>query len=150
MPVRDVMRVGVVTVRPEETVQAAIARMVEKNVGAVAVCEGPRLVGMFTERDVLRLVGAGVDPASTLVRDHMTTRLVTVAADDDILGAALLMGEHSIRHLPVVEGENLHGIVGIRDLLGVLAEKVWSGHDAEARETIRRLLAREPRVPAAR
>src|ERR671919_211766 len=57
VPISDVMRVRLVSVAPDETVQSAIARMVEAGVGSVAVCEGSRLVGIFTERDVLRLAG---------------------------------------------------------------------------------------------
>jgi CBS domain-containing protein len=146
MPIADVMTVQTVSVRPEETVQAAIARMVEENVGSVAVCEGTRLVGMFTERDVLRLTGEGVQLEELLVGDVMTTRLVTVSSDDDIVAVAHLMGERRIRHVPVIEGDNLVGIVGIRDVLGVLAEMLWKAHDEEARETVRELLARPPRA----
>ena len=56
------------------------------------------------------------------------------------------MGERKIRHLPVVEGENLLGIVGIRDVLGSLAERLWSTHDEQARETVHDLLARRSYV----
>ena len=59
MAVSDVMGVTAVTVRPDVTVQEAIGRMVAANVGSVTVCDGPRLVGIFTERDVLRLAGRG-------------------------------------------------------------------------------------------
>ena len=62
--------------RPEETVQLAIARMNEENVGAVAVCEGHKLVGIFTERDVLRLAGEGSQFGELKMRDVMTTRVV--------------------------------------------------------------------------
>ena len=146
MPIADVMTVQTVSARPEETVQAAIARMVEENVGSVAVCEGTRLVGMFTERDVLRLTGEGVQLEELLVGDVMTTRLVTVSSDDDIVAVAHLMGERRIRHVPVLEGDNLVGIVGIRDILGVLAEMLWKTHDEKAHETVRELLTRGPRA----
>jgi len=74
----------------------------------------------------------------------MTKDLVTVSANDDILAAARLMGERRIRHLPVVEGENLLGIVGIRDILGALAEVLWRTQDEAARETVHELLSRRP------
>ncbi len=103
----------VVTVSPDDPVQLAIARMLEENVGSVGVCEGERLVGIFTERDVLRLAGEGPDFREVRVGDVMTRQLVTLAPDDDVLDAARLMGERKIRHLPVLEGENLLGMVGI-------------------------------------
>jgi CBS domain-containing protein len=142
MPISDVMRVRLVSVAPDETVQSAIARMVEASVGSVAVCEGSRLVGIFTERDVLRLAGeeAGLD--AIRVGDVMTRDVQTVSGDDDLLAAARLMGERRIRHLPVVQGDNVLGIVGIRDVLGALTERLWRSHDEEAHETMRDLLGR--------
>ena len=142
MPISDVMRVRLVSVAPDATVQSAIARMVEAGVGSVAVCEGSRLVGIFTERDVLRLAGeqAGLDRIR--VGDVMTRDVQTVSGDDDLLAAARLMGERRIRHLPVVQGDNVLGIVGIRDVLGALTERLWRGHDEEAHETMRDLLGR--------
>jgi len=144
MAVADVMAFRVVTVSPDHTVQVAIARMLEENVGSVAVCEGDRLAGIFTERDVLRLAGEGPDFAEVRVGDVMTTQLVTLAPDDDILDAARLMGERKIRHLPVLEGENLLGVVGIREVVRALVERLWRTHDEEARERARELLDRSP------
>ncbi|TMM26991.1 MAG: CBS domain-containing protein [Actinobacteria bacterium] len=144
MAVADVMAFRVVTVSPDDTVQVAIARMLEENVGSVAVCEGDRLAGIFTERDVLRLAGEGPDFAEVRVGDVMTTQLVTLAPDDDILDAARLMGERKIRHLPVLEGENLLGVVGIREVVRALVERLWRTHDEEARERARELLDRSP------
>lgn len=141
MPIVDVMNLRVVTVAPEATVQEAVERMLSANVGAVAVCNGPRLVGIFSERDVLRLAGAGADFDGTPVATVMTTGLATVSGDDDILDAARLMGERRVRHLPVVEGENLLGMVGIRDLLGALTERLWRTRDEDARESVHELLA---------
>jgi CBS domain-containing protein len=142
MPVVDVMSLRLVRVAPDDTVRAAIGRMLEADVGSVAVCDGTRLVGIFTERDVLRLAGEGAGLDELRVGDVMTTRLVTVSADDDILAAARLMGEKRIRHLPVLQGENVLGVLGIRDVLGALAETLWRTHDPVARETVHELLAR--------
>ena len=102
MAVADVMAFRVVRVAPDDPVRIAVARMLEENVGSVAVCEGDRLVGIFTERDVLRLTGEGPDFAEVHVGDVMTRQLVTLAPGDDILDAARLMGERKIRHLPVL------------------------------------------------
>src|SRR6266704_1806028 len=140
MAVSDVMAFRVVKVSPEDPVRVAIARMLEENVGSVAVCDGERLAGIFTERDVLRLTAEGPDFDEVRVGDVMTTQLVTLSPHDDILDAARLMGERKIRHLPVLEGENM---VGIREVVRVLVERLWRTHDPEARDRARELLARE-------
>ena len=144
--IADVMNLRVVSVRPDETVSVAIARMLEENMGSVAVCEGAELRGIFTERDVLRLAGEGSTFAELRVGDVMTRTLVTVSPDDDAVAAAKLMGERKIRHLPVVQDGMLLGVVGIRDVLRSLVEQVWRDHDAAARDTARELLRRTPNV----
>lgn len=136
------MTVRVVSVEPDATVREAIGRMMEEGIGAVAVCEGTRLAGIFTERDVLRLAAEQVDFRELRVADVMTRRPVTASPDVLLVDAARLMGEHRIRHLPVVEQDNLLGMIGIRDVLRTLVEKVWNEHDAGARETARGLLRR--------
>jgi CBS domain-containing protein len=139
--IADVMSLRLVAVRPEETVQVAIARMLEEGVGSVAVCEGNRLVGMFTERDVLHLAGRdGGELGNARVADVMTRTLVTASPDDDVIAAARLMGERRIRHLPVVQDDNVLGMIGIRDVLRVLVESLWREHDESARDTARDLL----------
>ena len=140
--IADVMSLRVVSVRPDETVQLAIARMLEENVGSVAVCDGDRLVGIFTERDVLTLAGDGGRLAELRVRDVMTTAVVTVSPDDDVVAAAHLMGEKRIRHLPVVQDGNVLGVLGIREVMRTLVEQVWRDHDPAARDTARELLRR--------
>jgi CBS domain-containing protein len=145
MPVVDVMNLRLVRVGPDESVRDAIRQMLEAEVGSVAVCDGTRLVGIFTERDVLRLAGDGAQMDELRVGDVMTTRLVTVSPDDDILAVARVMGERKIRHLPVVQGEHVLGIVGIRDVVAVLAERLWRTHDEEAHETVHELLGRGKR-----
>ncbi|MGH3103664.1 MAG: CBS domain-containing protein [Gaiellaceae bacterium] len=138
------MNLRVVSVTPDASVQVAIARMLEENVGSVAVCEGHDLVGIFTERDVLRLAGKGEGIGSLEIRDVMTRSPVTVSPDDDALAAAKLMGERRIRHLPVVQDGHLLGILGIRDVMRSLVERVWREHDPAARDTAQQLLRRAP------
>ena len=140
--IADVMSLRVLTVTPDETVQLAIARMLEENVGSVAVCEGNSLVGIFTERDVMRLAGENIELQELRVGDVMTRRVLTVSPDDDILAAGALMAERRIRHLPVVQDGMVMGIVGLRDVTRSLLELVWREHDVAARETARRLLRR--------
>jgi CBS domain-containing protein len=142
------MRVRVVAVRPDETVQVAIARMQEEGIGSVAVCDGPRLVGIFTERDVLRLAGEGAEFLDLKVEIVMTRTPVTISADADLLDAARIMNERNIRHLPVVEGENLLGIVGMREVLHALVERLWQTQDPKFRDSARELLERRPVVPS--
>jgi CBS domain-containing protein len=137
------MRTRVVTVGPSDSARLAVLRMLEEGVGSVAVCDAGRLVGIFTERDVLALAGEGTDLEAVRVGDVMTREPVTVAADVPVLDAARLMGERKIRHLPVVEGEHLLGMIGIRDVLGSLVERAWQTHDAAAHDTARSLFRRD-------
>jgi CBS domain-containing protein len=148
MPIADVMPLRLVSVRPDESVQLAIARMLEENVGSVAVVEGSKLVGIFTERDVLRLAGEGASFEDVAVGGVMTREVVTVGPDDDVLDVAHLMGERRIRHLPVVQDGHVLGIVGIRDVTRVLLERAYDRHDPAAHDTARELLRRPPRTTA--
>ena len=136
------MSTRLVHVEPEATVLTAIRRMAEAEVGSVAVCDGSRLVGIFTERDVLRLAGEAAALDQVRVADAMTRQVITVSADTDLLSAARLMGERKVRHLPVVEGDNLLGMIGIRDVLAALAERLWRSRDEDVHETVHELLAR--------
>ena len=128
-----------VTVNDDDSARVAVLRMLEEGVGAVAVCADGKLVGIFTERDVLALSGDGTDLDAVRVGDVMTREPFTVDASVPVLDAARLMGEKKIRHLPVVEGDHLLGMVGIRDVLGSLVERLWQAHDTAAHETARAL-----------
>ena len=139
MAIGDVMRTRVVTVNTDDSARLAVLRMLEEGVGSVAVCEGGRLIGIFTERDVLGLAGEGTDLDAVRVGDVMTREPLTVDAGVPVLDAARLMGERKIRHLPVVEGDHLLGMVGIRDILGSLVERLWQSKDAAAHDTARSL-----------
>ena len=142
MSIADVMTVNVVSVEPGDSVAHAIQRMVDENVGAVAVCELGRIVGIFSERDVLRLASGPEAFTSRRVDEVMTRRLVTAAPGDDILAVARLMGDGQIRHMPVVEDDCLLGMVGARDVLGALVERLWRSHDEQAHDTAKALLLR--------
>ena len=134
------MTVRVVSVGPEDEVRVAIARMLEENVGSVAVLEDNRLVGMFTERDVLRLAGEGRYFHEIKVGDVMTRKLFVAEPDDDLTHIAQLMQDKRIRHIPVVQGDMVLGMLGIREVLRVLLERAWSAQDGAAHETARGLL----------
>jgi CBS domain-containing protein len=139
MAIADVMRTRVVAVEAADSARLAVLRMLEEGVGSVAVTEDGKLVGIFTERDVLTLAGEATDLDAVRVGDVMTREPVTVDARVGVLDAAKLMGERRIRHLPVVEGEHLLGMVGIRDVLGSLVERLWQSHDPAAHDTARSL-----------
>jgi CBS domain-containing protein len=140
MQIGGVMRTRIVTAKPDETAGAAIERMLEAGIGSIVVCDGPSLTGIFTERDVLRLAGTGESFRDKRLSEVMTERPVTITAEDGILDATRLMEEKKIRHLPVVEGDNLVGIVSIRDVLAFLVERVWQSRDENARDTARAIL----------
>jgi CBS domain-containing protein len=139
MAIGDVMRTRVVSVEMSDSARLAVLRMLEEGVGSVAVTDAGRLVGIFTERDVLALAGDGTDLDTVRVGDVMTREPVTVDAGVAVLDAARLMGDRKIRHLPVVEGEHLLGMIGIRDVLGSLVERLWQTHDPETHDTARSL-----------
>ena len=142
MSILDVMNIRLVSCDPEATVEHAIRTMLDAGVGSVAVTEGARLVGILTERDVLHLAGRGARMDELEVRQVMKTRLVTVSPGDSVLDVARLMRDNRIRHIPVVDGEHLLGVVGVRDVLDALAERMWRSHDEAAHETVHDLLAR--------
>jgi CBS domain-containing protein len=139
MAIGDVMRTRVVTVTADDSARLAVLRMLEEGVGSVAVCDGGTLIGIFTERDVLGLAGEGTDLDAVRVGDVMTREPLTVDVGVGVLDAARLMGERKIRHLPVVQGDHLLGMVGIRDVLGSLVERLWQSRDSAAHDTARSL-----------
>ena len=104
-----------------ETITEVAQRMVERNLGAVLVLEGGRLVGIMTERDLMRAVARGVH-GDAIVADYMTKDPEAIEPDDTTQHAAVLMIHGGFRHLPVVEQDNVVGILSIRDLVRVALE----------------------------
>jgi len=96
-------------------------RMVSRDVGAVLVLDDGRLVGILTERDVLRAAAGGIGE-DTVVADWMTRDPETMETDEPIRQAAVLMIHGGFRHMPVVEGEEGVGMLAIRDLMRVVLE----------------------------
>ncbi len=117
---RDIFHVGT-----EHTVRDAARYMTERRVGAVSVLEGTRLVGILSERDIMgRVVARHLDPDRTHVGDVMSRDLVVAQAGDSHEDGLRKMKQAGCRHLPVVEGDRLMGMVSLRDLLQVdLSEK---------------------------
>ncbi len=107
---------------PDTTAYAAVAEMVERGVGSVVVTDGETVAGIFTERDFLRrVVLADRDPRSTRVRDVMTPRIVCVEPSLPIADCMAIVTQQRIRHLPVVDGGRLAGLVSIGDLVKFLS-----------------------------
>jgi CBS domain-containing protein len=107
-----------VLVPRDSSVAEAAREMAAHRIGAVPVVDGERLVGIFTERDLLtRVVAAGKDPSGTTVRDVMTTELVVAAADESYEDCLRRMQHAGIRHLLVLRDGRLAGVLSLRDLL---------------------------------
>ena len=106
------------TVNPSTTVGEAVALMAQHRVGSTIVMDGSRLVGIFTERDIVRAISQSHDAPTHEVSSWMTRDPMTVGPDDDTETALNTMLGHGFRHLPVVEGPDVVGIVSIRDLAG--------------------------------
>ena len=109
------------TVEAGVPVVAVAQRMVDRNVGAVLVLEKGRLAGIMTERDLMRAVARGLSD-DTVVSECMTADPETIAPDDTIEHAAVLMIHGGYRHLPVVDGDDVVGVISIRDLVQVVVE----------------------------
>jgi CBS domain-containing protein len=122
MKVSEVMTEAVVTESAEDTLTEAAATMREHQTGSLLVMEGDRLTGIFTERDVLKAIAQGLDPQQARVREVMTKDVITISPHTKLKEAAALMASKWIRHLPVVEGERVVGLISQRDLTGVFAE----------------------------
>jgi CBS domain-containing protein len=114
--VADIMAGDLLTVEPDVSVEDAVRSMNDRRVGAVLVLDGDRLVGVFTERDVLRAVAHGLTPEEA-VGDWMTRGPETIEPDDTAEHAAVLMIHGGFRHLPVVDTGKVVGILSIRDLM---------------------------------
>jgi CBS domain-containing protein len=105
-------------VQPNQTVFEAASYMVNCNVGAVPVLDDTKLVGIFSERDIMRrVVTEGRDPLTTHISDVMSTDIRTVAPGASADDAMCIMQSHAVRHLPVCEGATLVGFLSLRDLL---------------------------------
>jgi CBS domain-containing protein len=122
MPVaRNHMSRDLLTVAPGDRIGEVAQRMVDRDVGAVLVMEGAALAGILTERDIMRAVAAGIED-DTLVSDHMTRDPETMSPDDTTQHAAVLMIHGGFRHMPLVEGDEVVGMLSIRDLMRVVLD----------------------------
>jgi CBS domain-containing protein len=101
-----------------QTVLELAKAMVERNIGAVPVLDNGELVGIFSERDLMRrVVVASRDPRTTPVQEVMTTDPLTVSPHETVDSCMMLMRRHGFRHLPICDGRVLKGIVSLRDIM---------------------------------
>jgi len=105
-------------VEADQTVLEAAQRMVEHGIGAVPVLKNGELVGIFSERDIMkRVVAKRLDTARTKVSEVMTADPLVVDMRESIEKCMMLMKEHNFRHLPICDGKKLKGLVSLRDML---------------------------------
>ena len=131
MEVREGMSKVVLTLGPGHTLRDAAKRMTEKGVGAAVVIDeeypGPR---MISERDILNSLGTGQDPDAERVGDHMSATLIAASPEWSLERAAMEMSQRHIRHLVVVDGGELIGVLSMRDIV-----RVWTSEGATSAMT---------------
>jgi CBS domain-containing protein len=115
------MTVPTVTESAHDTLRSAAETMWRQQTGSLLVAEGGQLLGIITERDLLRAIALGADPDKTSIDEAMTAGVFTVPPDMPLQDAAREMAARWIRHLPVVEDGTLLGVVSMRDVTGVFA-----------------------------
>ncbi|MDE2275940.1 MAG: CBS domain-containing protein [Burkholderiales bacterium] len=119
-------------VRPDETVYNALVLLADHEVGALMVMEGGRVIGIFSERDYTRKVALqGRNSRATTVREIMSGNVVSVSSKTGTRACMALMSDKRIRHLPVIDGDTVHGMISIRDIM----DDIIAGHE----ETIAQL-----------
>ncbi len=131
MEVRKGMSGVVLTLGRGHTLRDAARRMSERNVGAAVVIDeeepGP---GIVSERDILISLGRGEDPDAELIGDHMTDSMITASPDWSLERAAVEMSKRHIRHLVVVEGPEIVGVLSMRDIV-----RCWTAEGATSSMT---------------
>jgi len=113
---RDLMSTRVALTTPDTSVAEAAAGMVKANVGSAIVMQGRFLAGILTERDVLRAAASGESLVTARVMEWMTPDPQSASADTSVEEAAVIMLKNGFRHLPVVDGRTVCGVVSLRDL----------------------------------
>ena len=114
-------------VRPDDTVFAALELLAQAEVGALVVMDGPRLVGVVSERDYTRKIALqGRNSKETRVSDIMTSQVLTVTPRTGTRECMALMSERKIRHLPVLDGGTVLGMISIRDIM----DDIIASHEA--------------------
>ena len=121
---------SMVLVEPGDTVYRALQLMAENNVGSVMICHGNKMLGIFTERDYCRkIILMGRSSLNTPIQDIMTKKMITVQPNQSLEDCMELMTKYHIRHLPVQEGENMIGVVSMRDVMETIISSKQSTID---------------------
>lgn len=132
LKIKDIMSRDVASLNQDDSIERAARLMKECDVGSIPVCNQNKVVGIVTDRDIaLRSVAEDQDARNIKVRDVMTTNPVTGNPEMDVHDAARIMGDMQIRRLPVVERNNLVGMVALGDI------SLTSIHQNEAGETLK-------------
>lgn len=112
------------TISADDTAYAAARYMTERNIGAVTIVDGSRVVGLFSERVLMRrVIAKGRDPNAVKVSDVMTTELTTASPDESYEVGLRKMQQARVRHLPILEGAEFIGLISLRDLLKIDADE---------------------------
>ena len=132
MGLMRIARTPLVTVKPETTVMDAVGTMTRESIGAIAVVQGNRLVGIFSERDLmLRVVSERLDPARTQILDVMTSPVETIHRHSTADDALKVMLDRHIRHLPIIDRDGaLCGMISMRSLLHDKVEELTDQLDS--------------------
>ena len=114
-----------ITIRPDDTVEAAIRKLVDNKIGAMPVCDGKgNLIGIISERDLLKECAQRAKSIDkTTIKDVMTRNVVIGIPEDDLDYVMDVMTQKGIRHLPIMDGPKLEGMVSIRDVVDIQLEK---------------------------
>jgi CBS domain-containing protein len=128
--VRDIMTQGADSVEGTTTVLEVAKRLAAEDYGSLPICDGDKLQGMITDRDiVVKVLAEGKDPATTRVIDLVQGEVVTIGADDSVEEAMQTMSKHQVRRLPVIDGTKMVGMLAQADL-------ALSNDDSRVGETV--------------
>ena len=116
--IADILRPEFITVAPEDTLGEVDEKMMSQNVGAAVVKDFGRLIGILTERDMLRAMASRMHTSEARVRQWMTADPITATPAMSLDEAAKVMLDHGFRHLPVMDGTTVLGVVSLRRVLG--------------------------------
>jgi CBS domain-containing protein len=133
MQLKEIMTQGAEVIAPEATLQEAARKMQRFDIGPLPVCDGDRLIGMLTDRDItVRAVAEGCDPKTTTVREAMTPDIAYCFEDQEVHEAAQIMEQYQIRRLPILNrNKRLVGLVSLGDLAIYTGNQRLSGEVLE-------------------
>ena len=122
MKIKDIAKIGereVITIKPNSTLSEAIEKLVDHKIGALPVCESDdKLVGVISERDIIRgLYQRGSNAGDTKIKEVMTKDVIVGIPDDDIESILKIMSNQGVRHLPLMTGDKVVGMLSIRDII---------------------------------